>query len=67
MAYEVDQKTFYSTRESGGTKISSAYKLCNEIIDRHYPVSYFNIYPFHFSDGDNWVGGDTKECVLLLH
>lgn len=66
VAYEVDQKTFYSTRESGGTKISSAYKLCNEIIERHYPISDWNIYPFHFSDGDNWGGGDTKECVRLL-
>jgi len=66
VAYEVDQKTFYSTRESGGTKISSAYKLCEEIIERHYPISDWNIYPFHFSDGDNWGGGDTKECVRLL-
>jgi uncharacterized sporulation protein YeaH/YhbH (DUF444 family) len=66
VAYEVDKKTFYSTRESGGTKISSAYKLCNEVIDRHYPVTDWNIYPFHFSDGDNWGGGDTKECIRLL-
>jgi uncharacterized sporulation protein YeaH/YhbH (DUF444 family) len=66
VAYEVDQKTFYTTRESGGTKISSAYKLCNELIERHYPLSDWNIYPFHFSDGDNWGGGDTKECIRLL-
>jgi len=66
VAYEVDQKTFYTTRESGGTKISSAYKLCNELIERHYPISDWNIYPFHFSDGDNWGGGDTKECIRLL-
>ena len=66
VAYEVDQQTFYSTRESGGTKISSAYKLCSEVIEHHYPVSDWNIYPFHFSDGDNWGGGDTKECVRLL-
>jgi len=66
VAYEVDQKTFYSTRESGGTKISSAYKLCSEVIERHYPATDWNIYPFHFSDGDNWGGGDTKECVRLL-
>ena len=66
VAYEVDQKTFYSTRESGGTKISSAYKLCSELLERHYPVTDWNIYPFHFSDGDNWGGGDTKECVRLL-
>lgn len=66
VATEVDQATFYSTRESGGTKISSAYKLCSEIMERHYPADDWNIYPFHFSDGDNWGGGDTKECIRIL-
>ena len=65
-AREVDQDTFYHTRESGGTLISSAYKLCNEIIDKEYPVSEWNIYSLHFSDGDNWSGEDTKLCVELL-
>lgn len=66
-AREVDQQTFYHTRESGGTLISSAYKLCNEIIDKDYPVSDWNIYAFHFSDGDNWSGEDTKLCVELMN
>ncbi len=65
-AREVDQTTFYHTRESGGTLISSAYKLCNEIIDKEYPVSEWNIYTFHFSDGDNWSGEDTKLCIDIL-
>ncbi len=65
-AKEVDQQTFYHIREGGGTKISSAYKLCNRLIDERYPASEWNIYPFHFSDGDNWGGGDTRECVELL-
>lgn len=65
-AKEVDQETFYHLREGGGTKISSAYKLCNKIIDERYPPSEWNIYPFHFSDGDNWGDGDTGECVVLL-
>lgn len=65
-AREVDQDTFYHTRESGGTLISSAYKLCNEIIDKEYPPSDWNIYAMHFSDGDNWSGEDTKLCVDLL-
>lgn len=65
-AKEVDQQTFYHIREGGGTKISSAYKLCNRMIDERYPASEWNIYPFHFSDGDNWGGGDTRECVELL-
>jgi len=65
-AREVDQNTFYHTRESGGTLISSAYKLCNEILIKDYPVSEWNIYCLHFSDGDNWSGEDTKLCVELL-
>ncbi len=66
VAREVDRETFFSTRESGGTMISSAYKLCNSIIETDYPVSEWNIYPFHFSDGDNWSMDDTLACVELL-
>ena len=39
--------------------ISSAYKLCSQIIDDDYPPDEWNIYPFHFSDGDNWSMDDT--------
>ncbi|EKD50317.1 MAG: hypothetical protein ACD_62C00578G0001 [uncultured bacterium] len=66
VAREVDQETFYHTRESGGTIISSAYKLCQEIIEADYDPMAWNIYPFHFSDGDNWSANDTQECVKLV-
>ncbi len=66
VAKEVDRETFFSTRESGGTMISSAYKLCSKMIEDDYPVSEWNIYPFHFSDGDNWSVDDTTSCVSLL-
>lgn len=65
-AREVDQITFYRTRESGGTLISSAYRLALKIIEENYPVDEWNIYLFHFSDGDNWSGNDTNECMKLL-
>ena len=65
-AKEVDAHTFFHLRESGGTRISSAYSLCNAIIDAEYPPEEWNIYPFHFSDGDNWSGGDTARCLDLL-
>ncbi len=65
-AKEVDEKTFFSTSESGGTLISSAYNLCKKIIDEEYPVEEWNIYPFHFSDGDNWSSEDTQYCVKML-
>jgi uncharacterized sporulation protein YeaH/YhbH (DUF444 family) len=66
VAREVDQHTFYHLRESGGTKISSAYELCARMIDQLYSPDDWNIYPFHFSDGDNWSGKDTERCVELL-
>lgn len=66
-AREVDQHTFFHTRESGGTMISSAYKLCMKLIEDDYPPSDWNIYPFHFSDGDNWSVEDTGECMKILN
>lgn len=65
-AREVDRDTFFRTKESGGTMISSAYKVCSQIIEDDYPPSEWNIYPFHFSDGDNWSVDDTTLCVKLL-
>ncbi|MDJ0762184.1 MAG: DUF444 family protein [Myxococcota bacterium] len=66
VAKEVDRETFFHTRESGGTMISSAYKLCAQIVAADYPASEWNIYPFHFSDGDNWSADDTKQSLELL-
>lgn len=66
-AKEVDEDTFFNTRESGGTLISSALKLCREIIESDYDASEWNIYPFHFSDGDNWSTDDTKLCLDILN
>jgi hypothetical protein len=65
-AKEVDRDTFFTTKESGGTKVSSAYKLCKNIIDRDYPPEDWNIYLFHFSDGDNWHG-DTEDCIEIMN
>ncbi len=66
VAREVDRETFFHTRESGGTMISSAYKLAAQLIDDHYPSDEWNIYPFHFSDGDNWSMDDTLSCVEIM-
>lgn len=65
-AKEVDEDTFFRTSESGGTLISAAYKLCQQIIETDYPVNEWNIYPFHFSDGDNWSAEDTRLCVKMI-
>ncbi|MCT4641340.1 MAG: DUF444 family protein [Bacteriovoracaceae bacterium] len=65
-AKEVDEDTFFRTKESGGTLISSAFKLCKHIMETDYNSEEWNIYPFHFSDGDNWSADDTKLCLSLL-
>jgi uncharacterized sporulation protein YeaH/YhbH (DUF444 family) len=62
----VNEEQFYHLRESGGTMISSAYNYFNKLIDEEYDLEQWNIYGFHFSDGDNWSGGDTDKCVTLL-
>jgi len=64
-AKEVDEHTFYHTRESGGTRISSAYKVCAELVERSFPPSDWNVYCFQFSDGDNW-GEDNEKSLELL-
>jgi hypothetical protein len=64
-AKEVDEETFYHTRESGGTRISSAYKVCHQLIEKSFPPVDWNIYVFQFSDGDNW-GEDNRESLRIL-
>ncbi len=65
-AKEVDKHTFYHLREDGGTKISSAFKTAKQLLDSHYSPDEWNIYLFHFSDGDNSSEADSRECVKLL-
>jgi hypothetical protein len=65
VAKEVDEDTFYHTRESGGTRISAAYKVARELLQREYPANEWNIYCFQFSDGDNW-GEDNRACIDIL-
>lgn len=65
VAKEVDEHAFYHTRESGGTRISSAYQVCAELIEQQLPPSEWNLYVFQFSDGDNW-GEDNDQAFELL-
>ncbi len=66
-AKEVDEETFFKLGESGGTKVSSAYQLALDIIKERFDPNAWNIYPFHFSDGDNWGDVDNRRCVELVN
>jgi len=65
-AQEVDADTFYHIREDGGTRISSAYNLCHQIIKKEYDPADWNLYAFHFSDGENSGREDDQRCLNLL-
>jgi len=53
-------------REDGGTKISSAFKCSRDLLEAHYSPDEWNVYLFHFSDGDNSSESDNRECCRLL-
>ncbi|MCR8643657.1 sporulation protein YhbH [Paenibacillus sp. N1-5-1-14] len=61
----VTEEEFFTKGESGGTICSSAYQTALDLIDRKYPPAKYNIYPFHFSDGDN-LTSDNEKCVKLI-
>jgi uncharacterized protein len=63
-AKEVTEEEFFTRGESGGTMASSAYTLATQIIQERYPPTDWNIYPFHFSDGDNWPS-DNEQCFQM--
>ena len=61
----VSENEFFTKGESGGTICSSAYNLALDRIHRTYPPDRYNIYPIHFSDGDN-LSSDNERCVKLV-
>lgn len=65
VAKEVEEEDFFSSRETGGTVVSSALELMREIIRSRYPSGAWNIYAAQASDGDNWED-DSPRCRELL-
>lgn len=64
-AKEVDEQEFFYSQETGGTIVSSALKLMDEIVQARYPQGEWNIYAAQASDGDNWAD-DSPQCGSLL-
>ncbi len=64
-ADEVNEHDFFHATESGGTVVSSALILMQDIIRARYPAGEWNIYGAQASDGDNW-GQDSAKCRELL-
>ena len=64
-AQEVDEENFFHARETGGTVVSSALVLMDQIIKARYSPTEWNIYGAQASDGDNWHH-DSGRCRELL-
>ncbi len=64
-AQEVDEETFFYSRETGGTVVSSALDKMLEVVLERYPTRDWNIYAAQASDGDNFPN-DSERCVALL-
>jgi sporulation protein YhbH len=62
----VDEQEFFHKGESGGTRCSSAYAMAAELIDSAYPTSSWNVYPVHFSDGEDWDVAETVRAAKTL-
>ncbi|GJE70387.1 YeaH/YhbH family protein [Methylorubrum podarium] len=64
-ATEVDEETFFGSRETGGTLVSSALVEMKRVVNERYSPDDWNIYAAQASDGDN-VSSDGPTSTELL-
>ena len=64
-AEETTEEEFYTTGQSGGTKISSGFKLAKDIIEKDFPKDEWNIYVFYQGDGDNYQSDNDTSIKLM--
>ncbi len=60
-----DFYTYYNSKVAGGTKVASAFKLVNEIVEKENLTREYNIYVFHGTDGDDW-DSEGKETIPAI-
>jgi len=65
-AWLVNEEEFFHTGEMGGTYCASAYELVKNLIETEYPVSVYNVYAWHFSDGDDFNAEAAAKSIQKL-
>ncbi|HEV3163686.1 MAG TPA: DUF444 family protein [Isosphaeraceae bacterium] len=65
IAHQCNEHDFFHIRESGGTKMSVAYELCQTLLNELPELENQEVYVIHFSDGDNWEN-DTQHALGCL-
>jgi uncharacterized sporulation protein YeaH/YhbH (DUF444 family) len=61
----MDFYTYYNSSVAGGTRVESAYKLVNELVEKDNLARDNNIYVFHGTDGDDWDSNGAKTIPEL--
>jgi len=64
-AKEVDEETFFTSRETGGTIVSTALEEAHRIIAERFPIDAWNIYIAQASDGDN-MSSDRDHVLAVM-
>jgi uncharacterized sporulation protein YeaH/YhbH (DUF444 family) len=64
-AQEVDENTFFYSRETGGTIVSTALEEMMAVVKARYRPDDWNIYVAQASDGDN-VQSDSPHVLQLM-
>jgi uncharacterized sporulation protein YeaH/YhbH (DUF444 family) len=65
LAKEVDEETFFTSTETGGTVVSTAFEEMLRVVQARYPKDQWNIYAAQASDGDNFSTDNGKVATLL--
>ncbi len=65
LAREVDEETFFTSTESGGTIVSTAFEEMLRVLTTRYPRDQWNVYAAQASDGDN-MPADNPHAVSIL-
>ncbi|OOG25673.1 hypothetical protein B1C78_06085 [Thioalkalivibrio denitrificans] len=65
IAQEVDEETFFYSRETGGTLVSPALREMERVVRERYSPAEWNIYAAQASDGDN-TPADNPAVVQML-
>jgi sporulation protein YhbH len=64
-AREVTEHEFFNRTESGGTRVSSAFEVIEQVQHDRYPAGDWNVYALHVSDGDNFTPDNHRTLELI--
>ncbi len=64
-AAEVDEETFFRSRETGGTLVSSALDMMLQVQAARFPPERYNLYVAQASDGDNDSADRARVTSLM--